>query len=106
MTGTHDTEPLAEWWTNAPPVERQALASMLSAAGHADLDSSQPWSASVRDALLQSMYSAGSRELFLPVQDVFGWRDRINVPALVTDDNWTWRMPWPVESVVRRAGRR
>ena len=20
-------------------------------------------------------------------------RDRINVPALVTDDNWTWRMP-------------
>lgn len=97
MTGTHDTESLAEWWTKAPPPERQALAGMLSAAGHADLDPSQPWSGSVRDALLRSMYSAGSRELFLPVQDVFGWRDRINVPALVTDDNWTWRMPWPID---------
>ena len=29
------------------------------------------------------------------VQDVFGWRDRINQPATVSDANWTWRLPWP-----------
>ena len=29
------------------------------------------------------------------VQDVFGWRDRINEPATVNDDNWTFRLPWP-----------
>jgi 4-alpha-glucanotransferase len=28
---------------------------------------------------------------------VFGWPDRINTPATVTDDNWTWRLPWPVD---------
>ena len=31
------------------------------------------------------------------MQDLFGWRDRINVPGTVGDDNWTWRLPWPVD---------
>ena len=33
----------------------------------------------------------------LPIQDVFGWRDRINQPATVTGDNWTYRLPWPID---------
>jgi len=33
------------------------------------------------------------------VQDVFGWTDRINTPATVTSDNWTWRLPWPVDTL-------
>jgi len=57
----------------------------------------ETWSDRLRDALLTSMYRAGSNELFLPVQDVFGWRDRINTPATVTDENWTFRLPWPVD---------
>ena len=97
MTGTHDTETLAAWWMGAPPDERQAIAAVLATAGHAAVDPAQPWSAGVRDALLGAMYAAGSRELFLPVQDVFGWPDRINVPAIVSDDNWTWRLPWPID---------
>jgi 4-alpha-glucanotransferase len=36
--------------------------------------------------------------VFLPLQDVFGWRDRINTPATVGDHNWTWRLPWPVDA--------
>jgi len=28
---------------------------------------------------------------------VFGWTDRINVPALIDEANWTWRLPWPVD---------
>jgi 4-alpha-glucanotransferase len=28
---------------------------------------------------------------------VFGWPDRINVPARIDDSNWTWRLPWPVD---------
>jgi 4-alpha-glucanotransferase len=36
----------------------------------------------------------------MPLQDVFGWRDRINTPALVSDDNWSWRLPWPVEDLL------
>ena len=51
----------------------------------------------VRDLLLEALYASGSGLLLLPVQDVFGWRDRINVPATVTDDNWTFRLPWPCD---------
>jgi 4-alpha-glucanotransferase len=51
----------------------------------------------VRDALLEMLFASGSDLTLLPVQDVFGWRDRINVPATVTDSNWTYRLPWPVD---------
>jgi 4-alpha-glucanotransferase len=96
MTGTHDTDPVAEWWDAAIADERQALAAMLRSAGH-PIAAASPWSAGVRDAILAAIYEAGSRELFLPIQDVFGWRDRINLPGAVSDENWTWRLPWPIE---------
>jgi 4-alpha-glucanotransferase len=28
---------------------------------------------------------------------VFGWRDRVNIPASQGEHNWTWRMKWPVD---------
>ena len=39
----------------------------------------------------------GSDLTLLPLQDVFGWRDRINEPGTVNDRNWTFRLPWPVD---------
>ena len=53
----------------------------------------------VRDALLGLMYRAASRELFLPIQDLFGWPDRINVPGTVSEANWSWALPWPVDAL-------
>ena len=50
----------------------------------------------LRDALLRLAYVAGSAHLFLPIADLFGWRDRINVPGTVGRENWTWTLPWPV----------
>ena len=74
-------------------------------------DPDQPWSDVLRDGLLELAYRTASRELFVPVQDVFGWRDRINTPAIISEDNWTWRLPWPVdrlestsEAIERAAG--
>ena len=49
----------------------------------------------LREALNEVLFASGSRLLILPIQDVFGWRDRINQPATVSDSNWTWRLPWP-----------
>ena len=51
----------------------------------------------MRDAWLSTAYGSGSAELFLPMQDVFGWADRINIPATIGDHNWTWRLPWRVD---------
>jgi 4-alpha-glucanotransferase len=97
MTGTHDTETLAAWWEHASADERSkalelpALRSLPAAGGH------DAWSDSLRDALLTTAFNAGSDDVFMPMQDVFGWRDRINTPATVGDENWTWRLPWPID---------
>ena len=47
----------------------------------------------------RSFVEAGSDLLLLPVQDVFGWSDRINDPATVGEMNWTFRLPWPSDKL-------
>ncbi len=71
-TGTHDIEPLASTADGQTPEQREAV--------------------------LQALLSAGSYLSLIPLQDVFGWTDRINTPAVVDDINWTWRLPWPVDT--------
>ena len=88
MTGTHDTEPLSEWWESMPAPEQRRFGVGTGA-----------WSAEIRDALLRLMFDAGSNLLLLPMQDVFGWRDRINLPATTGDTNWTWALPWTVDEL-------
>ena len=99
-SGTHDTETVAEWWDSLDAAEQEKV---LAVPGlHARLPSLQvpaPFDASVRDALLEVLVQSGSDFLLLPLQDVFGWRDRINVPASIGGDNWTWRLPWPVDEL-------
>ncbi|HYE87547.1 MAG TPA: 4-alpha-glucanotransferase [Vicinamibacterales bacterium] len=75
-TGTHDIEPLA-------------------ATPEGDTEEK-------RRAVLQSLLAAGSRLTLIPLQDVFGWSDRINTPAVVDDVNWTWRVPMPVDRWLER----
>ena len=71
-TGTHDIEPLAATAEGATDEQRAVT--------------------------LQSLLSAGSRLTLIPLQDVFGWTERINTPAVVDEINWTWRLPWPVDT--------
>jgi 4-alpha-glucanotransferase len=86
MTGTHDTEPLVTWWDTATPDERSRFAS-----------DSEEFGPAIRDAILDCIYHAGSNLVLLPIQDTFGWSDRINHPATVGDANWTYTLPWPVD---------
>jgi 4-alpha-glucanotransferase len=91
-TGTHDTDPLAIAWDDAPPDERRAIGELASLS---DVD--RDFDHDIRDAVLKLLYASGSDLLVIPIQDLFGWRDRINTPATVGDTNWTWRLPWPVD---------
>jgi 4-alpha-glucanotransferase len=100
MTGTHDTSTLAGWWTETSLQERQLFLDLPTVQGSAMADS--PWTNALRDATLTLVHRSTSRDLFLPIQDIFGWIDRINVPGTVTDDNWTWALPWPVEDLLER----
>ena len=71
----------------------------LAAAG---FSTESPFDARLRDALLVTIYRAGANLVLLPLQDIFGWRDRINVPGTVGSDNWTWRLPFPVGDLLTR----
>lgn len=96
-SGTHDTETLAVWWDHASAEERRqvsALPTIRRLAGGALADVYNP---AVRDLLVQALFASRSDLLILPVQDVFGWTARINEPATVNGDNWTFRLPWLVD---------
>jgi 4-alpha-glucanotransferase len=87
-SGTHDTEPMAVWWDNAPPADKRQIDPGIAERG---------FDAAVRDRLLEMLFASGSDLLLLPIADVFGWRDRINEPAVVNEINWTYRLPWPCD---------
>ena len=88
MTGTHDTEPLAAWWDSITPDERVRFGS-----------SSAAYDPVIRDSIIDRIYHAGSNLVLLPIQDPFGWRDRINLPATIGDANWTYALPWPCDTL-------
>ncbi len=100
-TGTHDTDTLATWWETAPREEREAILALpaLSAFRSEDANdpSAVPFTPALRDAIFRMLLASPAELALLPIQDVFGWRDRINTPATVTPDNWTWKLPAPVD---------
>jgi 4-alpha-glucanotransferase len=94
-SGTHDTEPLVVWWERTAADDRSLVGALPTvrrvAGGPIDSAPLEP----VREALLEALFASGSNLLLLPIQDVFGWRDRVNDPASVDDVNWTFKLPWP-----------
>jgi 4-alpha-glucanotransferase len=100
-SGTHDTEPVAVWWEGLSEHDRRQVSELPSIqrlSGGADLTRA-PFDATLRDILLEALFASSSDVLVLPVQDAFGWRDRINAPATVSDENWTYRLPWPTDTL-------
>ena len=87
MSGTHDTETLGAWWETLTAAERARFGIE---AEHYDEE--------VRDLIIEKLFHSGSNLVLLPIQDVFGWRDRINLPASIGDSNWTYVLPWPSDT--------
>ena len=97
-TGTHDTEPVAVWWDELEHAEREA-ARAIPALRHLRDEDADHFSPHVHQAILEAVYRSGSDLLVLPVQDVFGVRERINLPGTVGPDNWSYRLPWTVSAL-------
>jgi 4-alpha-glucanotransferase len=97
VSGTHDTSPLATWWTEMRDAERLQLATMVYRRNWEG-----PLPAFTEDLLSriqERLMEAGSAMTILPIQDVFGWKGQINFPGTVGSHNWTWRIPVPVRSL-------
>ena len=95
-SGTHDTEPLAEWWNGADGKEREAFLRLRAFAGRG-VSPDTTFTPGLRDAVLEALFHSRSNYLILPLGDVFGWTERINTPAVIGDENWRWRLPWPID---------
>jgi 4-alpha-glucanotransferase len=97
-TSTHDTDTLAGWWDAAPADERARMVALLAPAPatkrNADIEFEQ-----MRDAMLVALYASPSRMVLIPIQDLFGWRERINLPGTVGPANWSWRLPLAIEDL-------
>ncbi len=92
---THDTAPIDAWWPELPEHDRAQLAER---AGIEDAEGDDPRRSL---ALLGDMYRASSDLALVLVQELLGAKDRINTPATVGPENWTWRLPRPIEDLER-----
>jgi 4-alpha-glucanotransferase len=94
-TGTHDTEPLTTWWLTQPQHERVKLLEALGISNR--VDPLEPLDDAALDAIIGSLYSSPARLVVLPIQDLFGWSEQINHPGLVSEANWSYRLPFELE---------
>ena len=105
-SGTHDTEPLVMWWEAAEPEERRAalelpsIRQLMTVEDRMRAIREPSLTPAIRSALLEALCASRSNLMILPIQDVFGWRARINQPATVGDQNWTWKLPWPSDRLL------
>jgi 4-alpha-glucanotransferase len=90
-TGTHDTEALTLWWRVQPIDERARLVKALELDGRINVRA--PLGMPVLNEVLRALYAAPSMVTVLPIQDLFGWCARINLPGTVSESNWTYRLP-------------
>ena len=98
---THDHPPVRQFWeewvaaASDPATCDQALHSMremLDFCGRPDISVPREFTPEVHAALLQGLFACNSWLAVHQITDIFGLRDRFNVPGAVGDTNWTARI--------------
>lgn len=89
---THDTLPITQWWYELQGWERERLAALAKI----PLDLPEV----PRElALFELLFGARSELTLVLAQELLGEKSRINLPGTVSDANWTWRLPRPIEDL-------
>jgi 4-alpha-glucanotransferase len=96
--GTHDTETSAVWWDALPEPERAAIRELPLLTPLPD-EIARAYNHYVHRALFETIYDARSNLALIPIQDVFALRERINVPNTMGPQNWSWRLPWSIDTM-------
>lgn len=89
---THDTAPITRWWYELEEWERERLAKL----DGIPLDLPE---AERELALLKLLFSSRSDLTLVLAQELLGDKTRINMPGSVNAENWTWRLPRPIEDL-------
>ena len=85
-TGTHDNAPIADWYRNLKPRKKKEVL--------AGLKKAKAINKNIVDAMNSFAMSRSSLTVILPMSDILrlGEEGRINVPGLLSDKNWTWKL--------------
>jgi 4-alpha-glucanotransferase len=103
-TGTHDTSSLAVWWSDE--LDDEARRRLTDVAVFESLrGAGATFTSAVHEGLIDGLYAAGSDLALLPLPDLFGGRERINMPATITHENWSYRLPSSLEELAGVRGR-
>jgi 4-alpha-glucanotransferase len=94
---THDTAPILSWWDEFSDADRAQLSARAGIREGATDDERS-------FGLLGDLYRSNSDLVLVLAQELLGVRARINTPATVSDDNWTWRLPRPIEDLEQDSG--
>lgn len=104
---THDSETLGQWWEKYP--DESALY-----AGQMGLSDSQTLDKDKRKSILmaahtsQSLFHINLLQEYLALFDELSWKnhneDRINIPGLVLDENWTYRFRPSLDTITHHKG--
>lgn len=94
-TSTHDTSTLKKWWNLIDNKKRDKLWHTLTGKTGA----APKFDVQVHRTIIKKLIEGGSSLVILPIQDMLGIDGRINTPGTVTDNNWTWRFPVPIEEI-------
>jgi 4-alpha-glucanotransferase len=89
---THDTASIVGWWDELPAGDRAQLAERTGVTE--DMDDAQR-----SLVLLKDLYGSSAELALVLAPEILGTRDRINTPGTVGPQNWTWRLPQPIEDL-------
>jgi 4-alpha-glucanotransferase len=89
---THDTAPVTAWWDDFTSSEKDQLDKMAGLAKTASADDRVY-------ALLGMLFRSGSALTLTLIQELLGERTRINTPGVVGPQNWSYRLPRPIEDL-------
>ncbi|MDB5581197.1 MAG: 4-alpha-glucanotransferase [Bradyrhizobium sp.] len=105
MYGTHDHDPLKSIWRSMAEAavegngdSRQEVESLCTYA-NIPVPKTGLFSSDIHTALIAALFSSNAWMAVVQIADVFGWEGRINLPGTSSDDNWTCRLPCPIDKL-------
>lgn len=99
---THDTETLQQWWVRNP-LEARALADVKGWSYHPQLSRDHRKEILSDSHHTTSLFHINPLQEYLPLVPGLTGQDpdegRINIPGIVSDQNWTYRLPVSLEEL-------
>jgi 4-alpha-glucanotransferase len=89
---THDTPPIGAWWNELPEADRKELGALAGIA-----EGASPEARAL--PLLRLLFGSSSELTLVLVTELLGSGERINTPGTVGENNWSYRLPKPLEDL-------